>query len=157
MMRKGSSLLLASVLFCGCAAAPVETTAQPPAGDEAAETTITTKLLHWPSNLALDLYDVFSMNFGMGKCDYKFGMHMQFTKAFRVGMFELADLELFGLKHVFAEEGNFYKFDQAAGDYRLAMQFGMGAGAAFALDLYEMYDWMAGVVTLNLFNPSADH
>lgn len=156
-MKIVSVSLLAAALLCGCAVHPTSTPAAPAAQDEGGESAAD-RLMHWPTNILLDFYDIFDLNFGTGKNDYDFGAHAQFTKLFRVGVLDWADLEilgLFGAMHDGSE--SMTQFDQAAGDYRVGMKLGAGAGAAASADLYEIYDWVVGVISFNQVNPSGDH
>lgn len=158
-MRK-SGPVLALALLAGCATnnMPSPAAATAPAVDHHEDATAADKLMHWPSNILLDFYDIFSLNFGTGKNDYDFGAHAQFTKLFRVGVLDWADLELLGIFEAIDEGGeSVMQFDQAAGDYQVGMKLGAGAGAAASADLYEIYDWAVGVITFNQVNPSGDH
>lgn len=152
MKRVVPCLTLALLAGCASVAPP------PPAQDETMdELSAGEKAMHWLPNLFLDFYDIFEANLGTGKDDYELGAHAQFTKLFRLGVFDMADFELFGLNHALHSESDFLRFDQGQGEYDVALKLGMGAGARAGIDLYEVYDWLAGVVTFNQVNPSADH
>ncbi|MFH0944705.1 MAG: hypothetical protein V2A76_05860 [Planctomycetota bacterium] len=155
MMKLTGSLLLASLL-CGCATNMAPIAAPTPGDNDGSE--MVDNLAGWPTNLVLDLFDIFDANMGTGKNDYPFGAHLQFTKLIRVGIFDMADLEILGIRNMINDGGeDMMNFDQAAGDYMVGMKLGFGAGAGLAIDLYEIYDWVVGVVTFNQFNPSEDH
>lgn len=118
------------------------------------------RLLHWPVNLVLDLFDVFQLNLGAGRNDYPLGASLRFTKLLRLGVLEHADFELFGLNHALHGKTTmreWTRFDPQAGDYEIGAELGAGAGASGSIDLYEVWDFAVGAVTLNLANPLADH
>jgi len=159
MLKLTGSLFL-TVLLCGCATNVVPIDATPaPVQDESSDTADRMdKLLGWPTNLLLDFYDIFDLNLGTGKNDYPFGAHVQFTKLIRVGVFDWADLEILGIRNAINQGADDpTQFDQAAGDYKVGMKLGVGAGASASIDLYEIYDWVVGVITFNQYNPSGDH
>ena len=140
--------LLASALLVGCAStAPPALHGEMSAGD---------KLVHWIPNIVLDFYDTVDLNFGTGKNDYPFGAHAQFTKLLRVGVFDDADLEILGINDALHGE-EWEGFSQEEGDYDISLSIGAGAGASASIDLYEVYDWIVGTITLNQVNPSDDH
>lgn len=155
MMKLTGSLLLASLL-CGCATNMAPANAPAPADNGSSE--VVDNLAGWPTNIVLDFFDIFDANIGTGKNDYPFGAHMQITKLIRAGVFDMADLEILGIRNLINDGGDdMMSFDQAAGDYEVGMKLGLGAGAGLSMDLYEVYDWVVGVVTFNQYNPSEDH
>ncbi len=154
-MSKCWSAVLLSSLLCGCAG--VNTSNAPANLAAAEEMSAGQKLVHWPVNLVLDFYDVFDLNFGTGKNDYDFGAHAQLTKLVRLGVFDYADLEILGANNALHNGPDFWTFDQAKGDFKVGLKIGMGAGAAGSMDLWEIWDWAAGVVSFNQYNPSGDH
>lgn len=153
----------AALLLVGCSATtpPASVAAvQPPPMEEEAELSAGEKILHWPVQWFLDLYDVFDLNLGTARHDYPLGAHAQLTKLVRFGVLDVADFELFGINHALHSRGDFsdwLRFDPGAGDYKVGAMLGAGAGAHAAIDLYEIFDWVTGIVTLNLVNPAGDH
>ena len=161
-MLKFTGPLLVATLLCGCATnvAPVDVSAPLTLAvqDDGGSGFDVDRLLGWPTNLVLDFFDIFDMNLGTGKNDYSLGAHIQFTKLVRAGVLDMADLEILGVRNLINDGGDdMTSFDQAAGDYKVGMKLGAGVGASASVDLYEIYDWVVGVITFNQYNPSEDH
>lgn len=145
--------LLSTALLVGCASTA------PPAmlnGDHE-ELSAGEKIVHWIPNVILDLYDTVDLNFSTDE-DYPFGAHAQVTKLLRLGVLDTADFEILGINAYLHGEGDdFAKFCRCCGDYKVGAMFGAGAGASASIDLYEVYDLLVGLVTLNQINPADDH
>ena len=108
----------------------------------------------WIPGIFYDLYDIFDANIGSG---YGFGVHLHATELARVGIFDHADFSLLGIdKGIFNGEYTLPPMNQKEDVWVLSAKFGIGVGAGFSADIWEMIDFVSSVVGFGYWSLDED-
>ena len=108
----------------------------------------------WIPGIFYDLYDIFDADIGSG---YGFGAHIHATELARVGIFDHADFSLLGIdKGIFMGEYTVPPMNQKEEVWVLGAKFGVGFGAGFSADIWEMIDFVSSVVGFGYWSLDED-
>ena len=98
----------------------------------------------WIPGIFADLWEIFDADIGAG---YGFGAHIHATELARLGIFDHSDFSLLGIdKGIFNGEYTLPPMNQKEEVWVLGAKFGVGFGAGFSADIWEMIDFVSSVV-----------
>lgn len=146
------------LVVTGCASTnslPVEATAAPApvvVVDEGGDDLV--GIQTWIPGIFYDLYDIFDAHIGSG---YGFGVHVKATELARVGIFDHADFSVLGIdKGIFNGEYTVPPMNQKEDVWVLSAKFGIGFGAGFQADIWEVIDFVSSVVGFGYWSLDED-